>query len=916
MNIKTSYLLSNYISHAKAGMGNIHCLKQAGALLTNDPKKADIVVIHDEPPTFPLYFERYPFLKNKYLIAYSVWETDILPDFYLNQLSCVDEIWTSSSYTFNIYKNHFNHVYRIPHLISRQNASKAALQQMIRLIDYKDDLFYFYTIVDGLNPRKNLKATLSAFDQIASQHGDRVRLVVKQYARMDESIQQLPNVISINQPLDDDAISALHQLCDAYVSSHCAEAWGLGISEALVQCKPVIATSFSGNMDYMNDMNSFPVAHTLRKLTDKEVAFQPELLTKQMSWAQIDSKDLYDKMLSCLVSNETYDHEKHSHDLLQHFGVEALTTVFSSRITQLSDHKKFRSQLKKIQTSRDNYNTKSSKNQISRIGMFHQIPEDSPVTVGRQVAVDQFIHALVYHGSEYDYDLFCPPMHLSTIQSQVETDDRRVMVHDQHSLTSTIDNFQFTAWHDNQLDTHRPFSLRNHAKTPYPVTILHHTLSYKELIHEKFLRLLLCQPHKYDSIICTSTSSKKALSVLLEHITEQFNAKYNINLKYQGCFDIIPLAVDIDFYKPRARESARNSFKIPENSFVMLWVGRFSAIDKADLLPFIKMLFELIQANPGQELLLLCNGRQRFGENFGDAIQDFTAQLGISNNVRILDEPQDRMPLLYSAADIFVSPADNLQESFGLTPIEAMACGVPQIVSDWNGYRDTVVHGETGFLIPTYSGRCSEHISEAAFLTESAFDHLALSQSLVVDMAEMRNAIQNIIDNPDLQARMAKASRQRAVQEYSQEKIVSRYESLWSKLSLMADKTPEYTNMDNDYTRPPYHQAFSHYPTRNLPEKTQIRITPSGKKLITGEFGLPLYYNNHWKYLNVEIIKRIIDGAAKMDGKGQPLGIDRILSVITKGSNTSESREDVFRHVLWLLKYGFLECIETEKVVL
>ncbi len=910
--MKISYLTSNYVSHLKAGMGNIHCLKQAGALLTVNPKEADIVVIHDEPPTYPLHFERYPFLKSKYVIAYSVWETDILPDLYLDQLSCADEIWTSSHYTLNIFKNHFDNVYRVPHLVSRQNASKAALHHVGHLIDYKEDLFYFHTIVDGLNPRKNLKATLSAFNQIASQHGDRVRLVVKQYARMDESIRQLPNVISITQPFDDDAISALHQLCDVYVSSHCAEAWGLSISEALVQGKPVIATGFSGNMDYMNDMNSFPVAHTLRKLTDKEIAFQPELLTKQMSWAQIDTKDLYDKMLSCLVSNKIYDREKHSHDLLQQFGFEALTTILSSRLDQLFKNKDTRIQYKMTQTSRDNKSF-NSENPLSRIGMFHQIPEDSPVTVGRQVAVDQFIHALVYHGSEYDYDLFCPPMHLPTIQNQVETDDRKVMVHDQHSLASTIDSFQFTAWHDNQLDTHRPFLLRNHAKIPYPVTILHHTLSYKELLHDKFLRLLLCQPHKYDSIICTSTSSKKALSVLLEYITEQFNAKYNTNLKYQGRFDIIPLTVDIDFYKPHARESARNSFKIPENSFVMLWVGRFSAIDKADLLPFIKMLFDLIQANPGQERLLLCNGRQRLGENFGDAVKDFATQLGISNNVRILDEVQDRMPLLYSAADVFVSPSDNLQESFGLTPIEAMACGVPQIVSDWNGYRDTVVHQETGFLIPTYTGHCSSSISNSAFLTESAFDHLTLSQSLVVDMAEMRNSIQNIIDNPDLQARMAKASRQRAVQEFSQEKIVSRYESLWSKLSLMADKAPEYTNMDNNYTRPPYHQAFSHYPTRHLPEKTQIGITPSGKKLITGEFGLPLYYNNHWKYLNVEIIKRIIDGAAKMDGKGQTLGIDRILSVITKDSNTYESREDVFRHVLWLLKYGFIECIDRSK---
>ena len=55
----------------------------------------------------------------------------------------------------------------------------------------------------------------------------------------------------------------------------------------------------------------------------------------------------------------------------------------------------------------------------------------------------------------------------------------------------------------------------------------------------------------------------------------------------------------------------------------------------------------------------------------------------------------------WAGADIFVSLSDNIQESFGLTPVEAMASGLPAIVSDWNGYRGGVREGQEGFLIPT-----------------------------------------------------------------------------------------------------------------------------------------------------------------------------------------------------------------------
>ena len=56
----------------------------------------------------------------------------------------------------------------------------------------------------------------------------------------------------------------------------------------------------------------------------------------------------------------------------------------------------------------------------------------------------------------------------------------------------------------------------------------------------------------------------------------------------------------------------------------------------------------------------------------------------------------------WAASDLFVSLSDNLQETFGITPVEAMAAGLPVVVSDWDGYKDTVVEGVTGYRVPTW----------------------------------------------------------------------------------------------------------------------------------------------------------------------------------------------------------------------
>jgi glycosyltransferase involved in cell wall biosynthesis len=249
---------------------------------------------------------------------------------------------------------------------------------------------------------------------------------------------------------------------------------------------------------------------------------------------------------------------------------------------------------------------------LKRIGLFHQLPQSiGGLVVGRQVAVGSFAEALAEHTTQHQYDLFCPGLQQAPIQSGLHAlatssiPQKRLSIHDERDLLHRLDTMDFAAWHDTQFDTHRPFALRSRAAQGFPISIVHHTLSYPHLLHDSFLRLLLSQPHPYDTVVCTSTASKEVVARLLEHVSTSFNEQYGTQLSYQGRLDVIPLGVDTERFKPREKGALRAQFDLPEEAFILLWVGRLSAIDKADLIPLVHLFADLVRDNTDRELMLV-----------------------------------------------------------------------------------------------------------------------------------------------------------------------------------------------------------------------------------------------------------------------------------------------------------------------
>lgn len=374
-------------------------------------------------------------------------------------------------------------------------------------------------------------------------------------------------------------------------------------------------------------------------------------------------------------------------------------------------------------------------------------------------------------------------------------------------------------------------SLREALPSRVPIAFTMHCLSDQHLMNEVLFPLSFMPFQPYDAVICTSRAVQETIGRMLDRFDEawkgRFSGRQRVQLRH------IPLGVDTDAFRPMDQLACRAQLGIPADAFVILWFGRFSELYKADLFPLLHVFEQLLRSNPDARLRLMlvgCEGKESNGTaRLRERIQAMNLQE--HTDIRLSYEIADRAAL-YSAADVFTSPVDNIQETFGLTPIEAMACGTPQVVSDWDGYRDTVAHSQTGFLIPTAWCDCMQDVSRLPLFPENYIerrDHhrLLSTKSTVVDSGEYLRALQWILDHPRERALMGAASRQRACDLFDIRHTVAATDQLWQELIEQAQRQriqqPAFPLRLTDYCA-----DFRGYPSRWLDDSAVLTITAFG----------------------------------------------------------------------------------------
>ena len=338
--------------------------------------------------------------------------------------------------------------------------------------------------------------------------------------------------------------------------------------------------------------------------------------------------------------------------------------------------------------------------------------------------------------------------------------------------------------------------------------------------------------YPWDAIICTSRVARDVALRLIETRIDHLRHRMGVAAFTLPQLPLIPLGVhtgDFDV-TDESRAAARTALGLGPNEVAVLFAGRLTFHAKAHPIAMFLGLERATTSSRVPVRLLL------FGQFPNEAIEaafrEEATRFAPSVRLTVINGAlAENASRAWAGADIFTSLSDNIQETFGLTPVEAMAAGLPCVVSDWDGYKDTVRAGVDGFRVPvvTPPPGCGNDLADRYDLGLADYDRFIGETSLftAIDIEAAAEAYRRLIVEPDLRRAMGEAGRKRAREVFDWTVVFRRYMALWEELNerRRSDPTvPGEERRTRRFDRPDPFDVFQTYPTAALGAKTQLRL--------------------------------------------------------------------------------------------
>tara|TARA_B110000444_G_scaffold261018_1_gene310516 strand:- start:15197 stop:16900 length:1704 start_codon:yes stop_codon:yes gene_type:complete len=449
-----------------------------------------------------------------------------------------------------------------------------------------------------------------------------------------------------------------------------------------------------------------------------------------------------------------------------------------------------------------------------------------------------------------------------------------------------------------------------HGHDRYSLVGITHTTASLAVM-DSLASLVASDVMPWDAIICTSECVLDTVTKVIDNRFEKLQSKLSIKNPIYPKFPVIPLGLDKDEfdYSNNFKAESRKSLGIGIDDIVIVYVGRISFHAKAHHLPMYLALEQCSQElNINQKIHIIQTGW--FANDFTrDVFVNEGKQICPSVEFHFLDgKDQANKHLTLSSGDIFISLSDNIQETFGLTPIEGMAAGLAVLVSDWNGYKSTVRQNIDGFRVNTV-------LLEKGFGEDLAYDqmmekinydyYIGMSvQRVAIDIKDCINKLTILIKDKVKREKFGKSGRTRIKENFNWPVILHKYRDLATELdSIRIIESKNYEkfclpSLPSNALDP--FDVFSSYPTDTLTKHHKLYKVSDINNMSINDLLQFKSINYSINYLppneEFEIVYSLFND------KDQ-LTIDDILN------ETILKENNVFRIIIWLLKFGYLSLI-------
>ena len=542
-----------------------------------------------------------------------------------------------------------------------------------------------------------------------------------------------------------------------------------------------------------------------------------------------------------------------------------------------------------------------------------------PKLMGRNAAGESFLRGFIKHSKAKEFwAQVQKPEHAQNFAKTVLNQGRHdpVKVVDKESIAALgeIGTIYYPGPGIGVHAYHRALAGSNKPHTAWSLCGITHTTSSAGAM-DALVELITAPVQPWDAVICTSTAVKDNVQRLLQAQVHYLQERLGISKMVLPMLPVIPLGIHTeDFEWSDAQKSkARQLIGADHNTLVVLFMGRLSFHAKAHPLAMYQALQKAATqlSSAGQKVVLVECGW--YANDFiRKAYQDAAQMACPLVNVITLDgRVASERETAWASADVFCSLSDNIQETFGIVPIEAMASGLPVVVSDWDGYKDTVRDEVDGFRIAScmpQAGLANDLALRHALEVDTYDMYCGHTCSLVsIDIEATAKAFVKLFESAELRRSMGQAGQARARQLYDWSVVIGQYEALWqsqTELRLAARA--------NNFNKAPPHlwparldpfYSFESYSTHTLKPSSILMMVDSSVQD-------SMIRTQHYQDLAMVNFAKLV--------LPTKLEIAQVLGIAIKGPSTAQSllqeitperQAFVFRSLAWLLKLGILKLI-------